>query len=127
LNKKIFVIALLVLVSCNKNNKKQEDLSLNEFTYSDVFEKDSVLYFQDGKKLFTGKIINSDSTGRVVKEISYVNGLKHGQEIHFEYFYSDLPVVIMEGTWKKGKKVGLWKSHDGEGRMTVIKNYDQRK
>jgi len=120
----LIVFTSLVMFSCNSSPEKVTKEISKYYTNVDVVEKDSLLYFTNNDTLFSGGIIEKDSVGRIIKEIEYENGLKHGSEIHYEYFESDLAIVVLEGNWTDGKKSGIWKSHDGEGQMTVIKEYN---
>lgn len=117
----LLISVILIIYSCNASQEQAKKIAQDSFLINELFEKDSLLYFINAP--VTGKAVELDSMGRVVKEIYYVKGLKHGMEIHYEYFESDLPVVVLEGNWTKGKKSGIWKSHDGEGQMTIIKKY----
>ena len=119
----LFIISLFIF-SCNSKHEQTKEVKVEGYTYADVTEQDSLLYLKNENVLFSGVIVEKDSRGRIVKELNYQNGLKHGSEIHFEYFESDLAVVVMEGNWTNGMKSGIWKSHDGEGQMTVIKEYN---
>ena len=111
-------------LSCNAESKQIKEIAKSSYTINDVIEIDSLLYFKNDSMLVSGVVVEKDSFCRIVKELNYKNGLKHGSEIHFEYFESDLAVVVMEGNWTNGMKSGIWKSHDGEGQMTVIKEYN---
>ena len=124
---KILLLLILLLIACNSKPEKTTEIKNEAYSYLDVLENDSLVYLKSENVLFSGSIIEKDSTGRILMEITYKDGKKHGQEIRYEYFYTDLPVVVLEGTWANGKKAGIWKSHDGEGQMTIIKNYDKIK
>ncbi|MCK5032282.1 MAG: hypothetical protein KAS18_01580, partial [Calditrichia bacterium] len=126
-HKIIMIFVLILLFACNSKYEKFKEIKKEYYTFSEVIEKDNLVYYKDNDALFSGKIVEQDSSGRIVMELNYKNGIKHGQEIHFEYFYTDLPVVVLEGHWTNGKKSGIWKSHDGEGQMTIIRNYNDTK
>jgi antitoxin component YwqK of YwqJK toxin-antitoxin module len=121
------VLILFILFSCNS---KQPQVKKNESeiaTFDDIVEKDSLVYVKNENILFSGTIVKKESLQRIVQELNYSNGKKNGQEIHYKYFYSDVPIVVLEGNWSNGKKTGIWKSHDGSGQMTIIRDYDKIK
>ncbi len=124
---KIFLLisVSIIVFSCNSTNEQVKDNTSEAFTYNDVVEQHKLIYFKGNNNLFSGMIVEKDSLGRVVKEMNYEKGKKHGPEIQFEYFESDLAIIIFEGNWTNGKKSGIWKSHDGEGQMTIVKDYDK--
>jgi antitoxin component YwqK of YwqJK toxin-antitoxin module len=119
----LFILLLIYIFSCNSKHEQSREVEGQIYSQSDVIEKDSLLLFKNKNALFSGILVEKDSSDRILLELNYKDGLKHGQEIRYEYFYTDLPVVVLEGNWTNGIKSGIWKSHDGEGQTTVIKDY----
>lgn len=114
----------LIILSCNSESKQINEVAENRYITNDVIEEEGLLYIKNDSLLVSGTVVAKDSIGRLMKEINYKNGLKHGSEIHYEYYESDLPVVVLEGFWTNGNKSGIWKLHEGEGRMAIIQNYN---
>ena len=89
-------------------------------------------FYKDGK--LHGKQTTYYPDGKVTEEITYVNGIKEGENLYYspegvlikklQYrntYYDAFGVVVIEGNYKQGKKHGLWKYYkNGQLEMEEI-------
>jgi antitoxin component YwqK of YwqJK toxin-antitoxin module len=101
------LILLLVLflfpfwISCNnKEEKKSQKIVL-----------DSLIYKDDSKELFTGRM--KKKVGNKTIEYDVVNGRKHG---NFMLYYETGKIEI-EGTIENNKNAGLWRYYYPNGQI----------
>lgn len=68
-------------------------------------------------ELSAKKYTSNFKNGKLKKEISFKNGLKHGT---YKEYYENGELKIY-GRYRKGKQVGLWKAYNKEGKIIVKK------
>lgn len=65
------------------------------------------------------KVVYKFNNGKTDVEIDYVNGVKHGKYISYNY-YGD---VTLEGGYNNGEMNGKWTWYHPNGKVSYVKNY----
>ena len=88
-----------------------------------LIEKNGVMYLPQSDKPYSGDVSKSDSFGKTLLKGTYKNGKKDGLYI----FWHDNGQKRREGTYKDGKRDGKWTWWNKKGQKVRQKNYKNGK
>ena len=121
--KKFFtILCLFLLVSCSPEERVFD-------TYNHFLMIDGVLYIQEdpqkgmNREPVNGIVITRSDldgkTGRIEKEIKYINGIKNGPYV--EYYYNGQ--IEKKGQFKDGKENGYFEKFFEHGQLNISGTY----
>ena len=142
LMKRLTFIAIMLsaLISCTKNEIKEEIISRHEdgsrketFCYQikdgeKVYVRET-WYYMEGMKHLDGPIVNDKRNGRfesyyksgnLLSTGEFVDGVRTGKAV----VYHENGNIYYEGNYENGKEVGIWRFYDEEGKLLKEVNRD---
>ncbi|MEY3679387.1 MAG: hypothetical protein RI924_1528 [Bacteroidota bacterium] len=79
-------------------------------------------YYKMGKK---DSLWTKTQDGKLQRAGTYKDDQKHGLWMSYGRLIADKQILIDSGAYHMGKKTGIWKYYDREGRLNLIFDYDR--
>jgi len=128
----IFLIPVLVFVSCGKNEENTSEENSVESQEVKIENGVKTVYYKGTDKvrfrgnvnkdtLWEGKVTSYHPNGKIMSVHSYTNGIKNG----IFQVYRENGKLYYTGEWESEKKIGSWYYYDSLGKFVKEVSYEK--